>query len=177
MESRRGWLGWCCRKSQLLGFRRRSLSCLQGLAARGGVRRASTSYLNFGLRDLSFFGFAVLRWRRRFLTLSLVSWKVRAQFVLCLGSFRALFSSLARLAKGGGVYLSLRWWLVVVLVARCRFRSSMAVPRRCCDLPPFPPLSSSLVFMFDLWNFVDWFRWSELVVFFVRLPCCHQAQS
>ncbi|KAL0653144.1 hypothetical protein Bca4012_095835 [Brassica carinata] len=26
----------------------------------------------------------------------------------------------------------------------------MAVPRRCCDLPPFPPLSSSLVFMRNL---------------------------
>ncbi|KAH0896930.1 LOW QUALITY PROTEIN: hypothetical protein HID58_046498 [Brassica napus] len=49
----------------------------------------------------------------------------------------ALSSSVASLTEGGGVYLFLRWWLVVVLEVWCWCRSSMVTPRRRCDLPPF----------------------------------------
>ncbi|CAF2114359.1 BnaC08g49270D [Brassica napus] len=47
----------------------------------------------------------------------------------------ALSSSVASLTEGGGLYLFLRWWLVVGPEAWCW--SSMVTPRRRCDLPPF----------------------------------------
>ncbi|KAF2544504.1 hypothetical protein F2Q68_00033148 [Brassica cretica] len=40
MESRRGWLGWCCQRSRRLGFRRRSLKLPLGF---GGAWKRETS--------------------------------------------------------------------------------------------------------------------------------------
>ncbi|KAH0894376.1 hypothetical protein HID58_056805 [Brassica napus] len=114
MDLRRDGSGARCRRSRRLGFWRRSLKPLLEFGCAWRRESSLCSDLISGLLDLRGSSVCLRHW-----------------------GIGALSSSVASLTEGGGVYLFLRWWLVVGPEVWCWCWSSMVTPRRCCDLPPF----------------------------------------